>query len=137
MAMTKKEKQMVEELLTEAALRRTAPVEPDVDCPEKFSSGSGGVVTGFLFRGALGASPRVEHAASTSVSHKVSYNPIDFEKDRLERSGGWSQGARRLYSTRLLALKALRYELESSCCRALRDIDRQIEAEIRKQNGGE
>ena len=134
--MTKKEKQMVEELLTEAALRRTAPVEPDVDIPPAFNGGSREISTGFLFRGALGASPRVEYAASTSVSHKASYNPINIETEDRYRGGGWSQGARQLYSTKLLALKALRHELERQCCRTLREIDKQIEEEIQKQNGG-
>lgn len=114
MAMTKKEKAALEEALMLSALRATAGAKPDVMPPEAFS----GVSVGFTFAGALG-SPRVEKAWSTSVSHGTGE----------PRSHG-SQNPRRLYSTKLLALQALRRAVELECCKSLRRIDVMIEQEM-------
>lgn len=47
--------------------------------------------------------------------------------------GNWdkttSQGSRRLFSTKMLALRALRYETEQQCMTKLAAIDRMIEQE--------
>jgi hypothetical protein len=40
-----------------------------------------------------------------------------------------SQGARHLFSSRLLALRALRNDVEDDCAKRLRFVDRMIEAE--------
>jgi len=112
--MNKKEAAYVEELLTRIALRWTSPVEPDVMPP----SPGGGLVKGFAFVGALGMSPRVDVACSSSAGHALGRD------DKIT-----SQNPKRLYSTRLRALRALRYAVEERCARLLRDIDHQIERE--------
>jgi len=113
MAMSKKEQALVEALLTEAALRRTSPVAPDVPVP----TGSG-LTKGFLFSGAHSSDPGVQKACSSSVHHAIG-------RDDQTRT----QQPRSLYSTKLLALKALRYEVESHCAAILRRVDKQIEDE--------
>lgn len=114
--MTKKEREQVEVLLTEAALRRTSPVEPDVPVPV----GTGALSVGFLPTGERGYDPQVLPACSSAVDHGIG------SQDKVS-----TQGARRLYSSRLLALQALRYEVETECARRLRKIDRMIEEELR------
>jgi len=115
MAMTKKEKAAFEEALTLSALRATAGAEPDVMPPEAFKD----VSVGFTFAGASGYSPRVEKAWSTSVSHGTG-----------EPKTHGSQNARSLFSTKLLALQALRRAVELECCKILRRIDVMIEKEM-------
>ena len=112
MAMNKAEKALVEELKTQAALRWTTPVSPDVPPPD-----GEGLRKGFLFNEYLGG-PRVDKACSSSVHHSFG---IDDKTT--------SQGSRHLYSTRLRALRALRYEVEKQCAKMLRQIDAQVEAE--------
>jgi hypothetical protein len=117
MAMNKKEQAEMERLRDELrlakALRFTEAVKPDVIPPESFS----GLVKGFLYN-AYYAEPRVVPACSSSTSH------------------GWgrddkttTQQPRSLYSTRLLALRACRHDLEKQCAKLLAEIDRQIENE--------
>jgi len=108
----KKEQERFEELLTRAALRSTSPTLPDVDVPND------GLSTGFLYAGENSVDPRVDVACSSSVHHAFGRN------DKTT-----SQRPRRLYSTRLLALKGLRYAVEQRCAAILRGIDRQIEEE--------
>lgn len=114
MAMNKKEQAALEQALTLAALRATSGSEPDVMPPSSFSEHS----VGFSYCGESSYSPRVESAWSTSISHGTG-DP--------KRNG--SQNARRLFSTKLLALQALRRAVELECCRRLRSIDRMIEEE--------
>lgn len=117
MAMNKKELAYVEELLTISALRYTADVEKDVPMPEPCSSKTS---RGFIFYGESSDSPRIEEIESTSVSNK-----------QVGTYSG-SQGGRSLYSTRLLALKALRREVEKVSAKRLRNVDRMIEQEENK-----
>lgn len=110
MAMTKKERaefdEAIDKLRIVSALRWTAPIEPDVPPPKSFD----GLTIGYLPAG-----DRVTEACSSSIGHGR-----DHVKTR-------SQGARSLYSTRRMALAALRHEVEMDCARRLADIDRQIE----------
>jgi hypothetical protein len=115
MAMNKAEKELVEELKLKNALRWTAPVNPDVPIPESCTSQ---LSLGWLPIAAMSDSARVESACSSAGSHGV---------------GSWvktsSQQPRALYSTKLLALKALRYQVECNCAKLLRRIDAMIEQE--------
>lgn len=111
--MTKKEKAAFEALLTEAALYRTQRVLPDVDVPGHYSEG---LSTGWLFVGEQSDRPRIDVACSSSVHHAFG---------RTDKTT--SQNSRKLYSTKLNALKALRYMVELDCCKRLRGVDRMIE----------
>jgi hypothetical protein len=123
MAMNKKEQAEMERLRDELrlakALRFTEKVEPDVPIPESFS----GLAKGFLYNSYL-AEPRVVPACSSSVSHGWG------NSDRTT-----TQQPRRLYSTRLLALRACRHDLEKQCAKLLADIDAQIENETTRTEG--
>ncbi len=90
------------------AFRLTDPVEPDVPVP-----GFDDLSKGYLFNAYSGD---VLKACSSSVFH--SYGRDDKTT---------TQGARRLYSTKALALKALRYSVERDCISRLTRIDKQIE----------
>lgn len=120
MVMTKKEKARVEALLTSVALHRTANVEPDVALPDSYSD----LATGWLFAGERSDFPRVEVACSSRGSHAFG---------RVDKTT--TQEGRLLYSTKLLALKALRHTLENECAKRLRNIDRMIEAESVLEGG--
>ena len=118
MAMNKAEKALVEELRVQVALRWTAPVIPDVPPP------SGDAVQrlskGFLFCGETSSmGGAVDKACSSSVHHSIGRD------DQTT-----SQHSRHLYSTRLLALRALRYATEKYCAGLLRRIDAQIEIQV-------
>jgi hypothetical protein len=115
MAMTKKEQAEVAELKRKlslvAALRWTDPVEPDVPYP-----------TGYGDKLSTGFCPcydRVEVACSSAGFHAVG---------RTDKTT--SQQPRSLYSTRILALKALRHEVELRCANELARVDRMIEQEV-------
>jgi hypothetical protein len=115
MAITKKEQaaidKRIEDLMRVAALRWTSPVEPDVAISET------GLAKGFCYW-AKGDWPRVEVGCSSLDYHS---RGID---DRTT-----SHGRIPLYSTRLLALKAMRHEVETLCAEKLMRIDRMIEQE--------
>lgn len=114
MAMNKAEKAALEDAKTQAALRWTAPVEPDVPAPSYNSKP--GIAEGYHYNSYSLAVPKMW---STSLYHGQG-----------ERSKyGGSQGSRSLYSTKLLALRAMRHSIECECAKKLRDIDRLIEAE--------
>lgn len=115
--MTKKEKAEFERLLTRAALRSTSPVEPDV-APPVYGDG---MTQGFTIVGPCGEYARVDVACSSSVYHGVGYT------DKTT-----TQNPRWLYSSRLLALRALRYDIEQQCAVRLRRIDAMIEEEEAK-----
>jgi len=123
-AVTKKELARFEELLTEAALRRTSAEGPDVPAPSAESDTS--FTQGFLYVGEWSDFPRVEPACSSRVGHCSGRN------DKTT-----TQGPRHLFSTRLKALKALRAEVEKCAAKRLRAIDRMIEAETAQPKGGE
>lgn len=118
MAMNKSEKEMVEALKTDLALRHTKKVASDLDPP---SSGPK-LLKGWLFN----AHDRGEvvPACTSCVSH--SYGQSNEAR---------SQGSRRLFSTRLRALQALRWEMEQSAATKLRRIDRMIEEETQLTSG--
>ena len=113
MAMTKKEKEALEAALTVAALRTTTDVAPDVPPPT-----NGGLSKGFAVVGERSDYGRVELACSSSVHHGIG------QQDKTT-----SQNARHLYSTKILALKALRRVIERDCAERLRRVDRMIEVE--------
>ena len=115
MAMNKKEQAMVEALRVQAAFHRTVEVLPDVPLPELDAKE---LSVGYLPVGTRGESARVERACSSRTGHSVGTH------DRTT-----SQNPRTLYSTRMLALQALRYEVEQECALRLRRIDKMMEAE--------
>lgn len=121
MAMTKKEKEALEAALTAAALRTTTDVAADVPPP---SDSRDGLTKGWLPIAERSDYPRVEPACSSSVYH-----------GRGQQNETTSQGARSLYSTKLLALKALRRAVEKHCADRLRAVDRMIEAESSNDQG--
>lgn len=115
MAMNKKEQAMVEALKTQAAFYRTTDVKPDVPIPEGLSRE---LSKGYMPIAPMSDMARVDPACSSSVHHGIGSQ---------EKTS--SQGARELYSTRMLALRKLRFDAEQECCRRLRRIDRMIEEE--------
>lgn len=119
--MTKKEKAELEALKLAASFYRTEAVEPDVEPPELLSDG---LKTGFLCVGAKSEWARIKMACTSSIGHSSGNN------DKTT-----SQGSRRLFSTRLRALKALRNEVENECMKRLRAVDRMVEIEKGGENG--
>ena len=115
MAATKKEIAAHEATTTalriRCALSWTRKICPDVPPPD----GSSGLTKGFLYNA---HSARCEPACSSSVHHNFGSS-----------SHTTTQGARSLYSTRLLALQAMRFEVEMLCATKLMEIDKQIEHE--------
>ncbi len=115
MAMTKKERAEFDAALTAArvlgALRWTTPVERDVPPPQWGAPNS----TGYIFNAYTSS---VDVACSGHVSHGVG------SATQLR-----SQGALHLFSTKLLALKALRCAVESQAARTLAAIDTRIAIE--------
>lgn len=113
MAMTKKEQAQfhaaLDKLRIVSALRWSERVLPDVPIPK-----GGGLSKGWLPTYHDGAS----EACSSPVSHGTGSNT---------RTS--TQGARELYSTRLLALRARRHELEHEYAAELAKIDARIEQE--------
>lgn len=127
MSMTKKERAEFDALIKECqilgALRWSGYSDtPDVPVPES------GTVTGWYshaYLGSLGKLPgNIGHGWTTSVSHG------DGVPDRPYRFG--SQGARAMYSTRLIALKALRAKIERQCAEVLRNVDLAIAEEANR-----
>lgn len=116
--MTKKELEKIEKALTEASLRYTAEVKPDITPPSIYLD-SNEIRNGYAFNE---PSLRVTEACTSSIYHN------DFGWDKTT-----THGSRSLYSSRLLALKAMRNECEKQCAFKLRQIDRMIEKEIDDQ----
>lgn len=120
--MNKKEQaqyaEMQQLLRLKGALRATSPVPYDVPIPDQ---GSSELITGFLPTGGVDDWSTVDVACSSNVHHSIG---------RTDKTG--SQHARSLYSTRLLALRALRYETEQASARRLARVDRMIEEEEKK-----
>lgn len=105
----------MEALRTMAALRMTPPVKPDV-MPPTYLDGRA-VHKGFIALG-LCDCPRVNPACTTYSNHAVG---SDLETR--------SQGSKPLFSTKVLALRALRNECEQLFAKRLRNIDLMIEKE--------
>ena len=120
--MTKKEQAAMQDAIhranTLAALRWTSPVQRDVDVPKDgYSEGwDHNTWTREVFMG-----------WSTATSHGTGPAP----EAGKHRSG--SQQPRRYYSTKALALAAMRHEIEQKVAADLLKIDRQI---IALQEGG-
>jgi len=113
--MTKKEIATLEAALTQSALRSTCPQEPDIAIPQSYAD----LVKGWVPIASSSTSARVEPACSSSVHHAVG---------RTDKTT--TQQPRRLFSSRLTALRQLRYEAEQEAASRLRSIDRMIEKEI-------
>ncbi|WP_134043815.1 hypothetical protein [Paraburkholderia caballeronis] len=129
MAMTKAEKARVEQLETELreakALRWTERVTPDIPVP---MGGSFAETSGYTLIGSRDYI-RVEPAWSSCVFHGTGYAS---SKEQKAHRGSASQKGIALYSTRLLALRAMRFEIESGAAKRLSSIDKMIEDEIGK-----
>lgn len=111
MAMNKKELAYVESLKERLALCFTPEVAPDVPRPGV----DDGLVIGYSFNA---YSREVRKSCSSYLWHAVgSWDKTD------------AQGAIEQYSTRLLALRAMRNAIEMRCARDLRGIDIMIEQE--------
>lgn len=119
MAMTKAEKAALEAALTQAAFRRTGPVERDVLPPINSSE----YVKGWDFNT---YTKEVSLWWTGCVSHGSGEPP----KKGTYSSG--SQGARALFSTQERALRALRWTLEERGATDLRAIDRMLENASKK-----
>lgn len=100
-----------------SALRITEGAARDLDIPAKW----GEISKGWDYNSYLN-SPSVDKACSSSINHG----------DGWEKTN--AQCPRRLFSTRLLALKELRREVELKAARILAGIDIQIEDEKSKEN---
>ena len=102
-----------EQLHLSNALRFTeTPAGPDVPPPD-----FAGLSKGFLYH--AHGEGRVAPACSSAVSHNFGSN---------EKTS--TQNPRHLYSTKLLALRALRHEMELDCAKRLARIDALIAQEI-------
>jgi hypothetical protein len=106
-----------EPLLLRLALRWTEPVKPDVPPPDY--SARDNLSKGWAVAGS-GHYGRVEKACSSSIYHAVG----NCEKTT-------TQGSRSLFSSRLLALRAMRNQAELEYARSLLEWDAKIESEIR------
>jgi len=113
--MNKKEQEEMEQLKTKLALKFTEQVNPDIKPSEVYDT----IVNGYLYNS---YSKRVVKSCTTKISHSF---------------GNWdkttTQGSRNLYSTEILAYKAMRSELERSFASQLREIDKKIES-LEKSN---
>lgn len=125
MAMNKKEQAEMAELKRQVAINRalnwTQSIAPDLKVPSFDDKDS----SGFVFNA---HNAHVQPAWSTSVSHGVG---------QPARMKGYSASQRgiSMYSSKLLALRALRHEMELAFANRLADVDKQIEAEIKAQEG--
>lgn len=123
MSMTKKEtvefEALRQELRIARAMRFTEAVEPDVKPP----TGSG-FTKGWDMHAYQGV--RVEKAWSEYGRNGDGWKPLDHWLDHW-----WgSRGSKRLYSTRLLALRAGRHDLGMQFARMLAQVDAEIEREM-------
>ena len=109
MAMNKKEKEMVYDLEVKCSLRLTEPVFPDIEIPEYGKPNT----KGFMMNS---YSMSVNKACSSASGHNTSSDVAIS-----------SQAGIKLFSTKLLALKAMRYEVEMRCAKELHKIDIMIE----------
>ena len=115
MAMNKKEKQLVEALKQQLAFKRTVNVEKDLAPPSTEMVGFN-IVNGYSFNM---SSQIVSKSCSSCLSHSY---------------GNWNDTKSRQpieqFSSKLRALKALRYALEEDVAKQLRQVDKQIEREL-------
>ena len=100
------------------ALRKAPPVEPDVPPPSSSEFGRLLLSTGWVYWIGSSGVINTSRACSSSIGH----NP------RSDRDTN-TQGKRWLYSTKALALKAARYELETRYLQTAAKIEELIERE--------
>jgi len=120
--MTKKEQAMVAELRQALALHRTGPVERNVPRPAPFAKPE--MVAGWDYN---------IYTLKTRYVWLHFNGSYGIESDEVvpqpERNvGGWSHDHHPLFSTRELALRAMRYAIEQEAAKKLADIDARIEA---------
>lgn len=115
MAMNKKEKKMIEDLKIFCALRFTEKVEKDVD-PPTIEDVSGKIINGWNFNS-------YNMSAHKSCSSALSHSNDGWDKTRC-------QSPIKQFSSRLLAIKAMRNDIEYDCACKLRKIDIMIEQEL-------
>ena len=124
MAMSKKEREAFAELERKlriaVALRWTEMVSPDVPRPGQ------GFTSGYAFN-PYGLA--VDRAWSTPVSHGIGYSTPDAQR---ARGVSGRQNGIALYSSRLLALRAMRHVVEQECAEKLAKIDAMIADELTK-----
>lgn len=122
--MNKAEKQRLEELETALriakAFRFTEEVKPDIPVPQGFGQQE---AYGFIYHAYKGV--RVERSVSGPCSHGSTY------RDDITPVITSQRGVQQ-FSSRLLAFRAGRYELEQEFAGILADIDEQIEEELAK-----
>jgi len=121
MAMTKKERAEMDAAIERAellaALRWTAPVQPDVAPPQS----GGGYTEGWVFNA---YSSTVQLEWSGSVLHGSGPAPRDGK-----RASCASQRSQWMYSTKAKALAAMRHEVERESARKLLAIDKRLRDE--------
>ena len=120
--MNKKEKELLDEAILHAellfALRWTEKISPDVPVPT-----GNWVSTGYLYSP---VAKKVYEAWSHSDKHgEMPYMP------KYGRKGGIE-----IYSTRALALQAMRYEIELRFASELLDLDKEIQCELNGSKKG-
>lgn len=126
MAMNKKEQAAFEamkrEILLAKAFRFTERVKPDIMPPTTSE-----LRKGWHYNSYIGSysGPRVHRACTSAVHHSIGN---DTKTD--------TQQPLSLYSTKLLALRALRHDVEKQVANILADIDEQIEAEKADSGNG-
>ena len=134
MAMTKAEKQRMEELEKEVrlarALRWSTYAPPLMIRPKSEASE---IITGYLVFGSRidGRIYRAESALTEAWSSTVSHGHGQ------SRSNSASQGSRALYQTKRDALIGLRLEKEKDFAAMLADIDRAIEVAEKEEIGND
>jgi len=118
MAMNKKEKAYVESLEKQLSFRLTEKVYPDVPIPGYGELEINEVISGFLFNS---YNQRVEESCSSSMSHARGRSDKTTTQNPVEQ-----------YSSKLLALKAMRFEIERDCIKELYEVDQLIKKEQEK-----
>jgi hypothetical protein len=122
MAMSKTERAAFDKVKLDATIYRAlrwspeTSIEPDVDIPDGHCAS---IATGFLFNSYNDG--RIEKAWSRSNSHGIGKPPEP------GRYGTGSQNGRRLYASEILALRAMRCEMEMRFARILASVDARIE----------
>jgi hypothetical protein len=118
MAMTKKERAEFDKLILKAetltALRWTSPIEPDLLPPTEYDK----IVQGWSFN-------RYSMLVSESWSGYCRNGSGIYSKN-----SSASQGGKKQFSTKILALKAMRHEVEYANAKNLLLIDKMIDAEL-------
>lgn len=116
MAMNKKEKAYLEELEVKLALHVTKPVQFDVHPPTSLRATDEAPVQGYV-QNSFAYS--VEEACTSSWRHMIGTKETNSRR--------WSQGSISMYSSKLLAYKAMRNEVELRYASKLRKLDKLIE----------